>query len=211
MASEKMTAEQLAVLADDIADMAADFVNACDAKSLKNMATNLAGMIRLHVPQPAAAAVRASAPLKSGKVSMQDHWPNCVEHGPMRLVSAVWTCRSCGSVDQLDDPSARIGASDHEQGVRDENHQEETKAHVSTQRSGGHGDAVGLSHPAGHDPAGNAQPAEAARDKETAEVGVPPVGALRQAFKDMVKFEPDDKGRPEDEAEVIAARAALGK
>lgn len=44
-----MTAEQLAVIADDIADMAQDFINARDIKSLKNMATNLANMIRIHV------------------------------------------------------------------------------------------------------------------------------------------------------------------
>ena len=50
-----MTPEQLAVLADDIADMADDFVNASDAKSLRNMATNLARMIRLHVAAPLSA------------------------------------------------------------------------------------------------------------------------------------------------------------
>jgi len=43
-----MTTEDLAVLADDIADMAQEFIDARDAKSLRNMATNLARMIRLH-------------------------------------------------------------------------------------------------------------------------------------------------------------------
>ena len=47
-----MTAEQLAVLADDIADMADCFIQGRDAKSLRNMATNLARMIRIHVPSP---------------------------------------------------------------------------------------------------------------------------------------------------------------
>lgn len=44
-----MTAEQLAVLADDIADMAMEFIITRDVRSLRNMATNLANMIRLHV------------------------------------------------------------------------------------------------------------------------------------------------------------------
>jgi hypothetical protein len=47
---EPMTAEQLAMLADDIADMAQEFIDANDAKSLRTMATNLAQMIRRHVP-----------------------------------------------------------------------------------------------------------------------------------------------------------------
>ncbi len=59
MPMKNMTGEQLAVLADDIADMAQEFIDARDAKSLLNMATNLAGMIRLHVPE---AAVRLPQP-----------------------------------------------------------------------------------------------------------------------------------------------------
>lgn len=47
--NKRMTAEQLAVLADDIADMAQEFIDARDVKSLRNMAQNLAHMIRLHV------------------------------------------------------------------------------------------------------------------------------------------------------------------
>lgn len=46
--NKPMTAEQLAVIADDIADMANDFIVADDAKSLRNMASNLANMIRIH-------------------------------------------------------------------------------------------------------------------------------------------------------------------
>ena len=53
-----MTAEQLAVLADDIADMAECFVDARDAKSLRNSASNLANLIRIHVT---AASNRAAA------------------------------------------------------------------------------------------------------------------------------------------------------
>lgn len=44
-----MTKEQLALLADDIADMAQEFIDARDVQSLRNMARNLAKMIRLHV------------------------------------------------------------------------------------------------------------------------------------------------------------------
>ena len=57
MSQRPMTREQLAVLADDIADMAQEFIDARDAKSLRNMARNLAGMIREHsrrVGSPAA-------------------------------------------------------------------------------------------------------------------------------------------------------------
>jgi hypothetical protein len=56
-----MNAEQLAVLADDIADMAQDFITTRDVTSLRNMATNLANMIRLHF-KPAAALAAADAP-----------------------------------------------------------------------------------------------------------------------------------------------------
>lgn len=45
----KMSKEALAVLADDIADMAEAICMTRDVKSLRNMATNLAGMIRIHV------------------------------------------------------------------------------------------------------------------------------------------------------------------
>ncbi len=46
---KRMTVEELAVLADDIADMAWAYVDAKDAKSLHNAAKNLANMIRIHV------------------------------------------------------------------------------------------------------------------------------------------------------------------
>lgn len=60
----RMTAEQLAVLADDIADMSQEFIDARDANSLRNMATNLAGMIRLHVQDAALEAVAVTQELK---------------------------------------------------------------------------------------------------------------------------------------------------
>lgn len=50
MEKSRMTSEQLAVLADDIADMAQCFIDSRDAKSLKTMAENLAHMIRIHFP-----------------------------------------------------------------------------------------------------------------------------------------------------------------
>lgn len=43
-----MTNEDLAILADDIADMHREFIDARDYNSLKNMASNLANMIRAH-------------------------------------------------------------------------------------------------------------------------------------------------------------------
>lgn len=46
--SKFMTPEELAVLADDIADMSKEFIDSKDHQSLKNMATNLANMIRIH-------------------------------------------------------------------------------------------------------------------------------------------------------------------
>lgn len=48
--SQKMSKEALAVLADDIASMTQEFIDARDANSLRNMATNLANMIRIHWP-----------------------------------------------------------------------------------------------------------------------------------------------------------------
>lgn len=44
-----MTAEQVAILADDISDMASDFITTKDVKSLRNMANNVASMIRIHL------------------------------------------------------------------------------------------------------------------------------------------------------------------
>ncbi len=58
----RMGPEQLAVLADDIADMAGDFIQARDVTSLRNTATNLAGMIRIHVPALAASPAPVSEP-----------------------------------------------------------------------------------------------------------------------------------------------------
>ena len=62
---DRMTPEQLAVLADDIASMAQDFIATRDVNSLRNMATNLARMIRLHsvaaLPGADGARVRADA------------------------------------------------------------------------------------------------------------------------------------------------------
>jgi len=46
--SDKMTVRQLAILADDIASMAQEFIITKDVNSLKNMTTNLANMIRIH-------------------------------------------------------------------------------------------------------------------------------------------------------------------
>lgn len=51
MINQRMTKEQLAVLADDIASMAQEFIDTKDVKSLRNMASNLANMIRIHWPE----------------------------------------------------------------------------------------------------------------------------------------------------------------
>lgn len=49
--ASNMTAEQVAVLADDIADLAEAFIQARDVTGLRNMATNVASLIRLHLSE----------------------------------------------------------------------------------------------------------------------------------------------------------------
>lgn len=49
MMKELMSAENLAVIADDIAELAQFAVQSRDYKSIENMANNLATMIRIHV------------------------------------------------------------------------------------------------------------------------------------------------------------------
>ncbi len=44
-----MTAEEVAILVDDVHSMANDFIVTRDRKSLENMLANIAQMIRLHL------------------------------------------------------------------------------------------------------------------------------------------------------------------